>query len=264
MGRACSGAAPSSVRRRVPARSRRGRGQPVRERLGVAAWEEVQRRARLAVDDQRPVVLAAPDREVIDPEDPRGRRLRVPGGHDQPQHGLPARGDAKAGGQPRSRAACQRDCDAPEHVGQQRRLARVARRQAIDLLGERPTRVAAGQTEEPAYGQHDLHWAPADRGVGEPPGVAAVDPGRHRSALRAGCLGGTRPGHHEQQASRHGDLLDDHPARCGSRTPSSTAPGHDKYTSPRDNDTTDSWKNGRQRQPLDYQESLHLTGQTRR
>jgi hypothetical protein len=47
------------------------RGQPVRERPGVAALEEVERRAGLAVNQQRAVVLAAPDREVIDPEDPR-------------------------------------------------------------------------------------------------------------------------------------------------------------------------------------------------
>jgi hypothetical protein len=33
--------------------------------------EEVERLAGLAVDQQRAVVLVAPDREVIDPEDPR-------------------------------------------------------------------------------------------------------------------------------------------------------------------------------------------------
>jgi hypothetical protein len=42
------------------------RGQPVRQWLGVAAFEEIQRRAALAVDEQRAVILAAPDREVID------------------------------------------------------------------------------------------------------------------------------------------------------------------------------------------------------
>jgi hypothetical protein len=40
-------------------------------------------------------VLAAPDREVIDPEDPRAGRFRVRDGHDQPQHDLPARGSAQ-------------------------------------------------------------------------------------------------------------------------------------------------------------------------
>ena len=47
-------------------------------------------------------------------------------------------------------------------------------------------------------------------------------------------------------------------ARCGSRTPSLTAPGHDKHPSPCDNDTTDSWKSSRLRQPLDYQESTYF------
>ena len=43
------------------------------------------------------------------------------------------------------------------------------------------------------------------------------------------------------------------PARCGRRIPSSTAPGHDRHTSPCDNDKTGSWRNGRPRQPPDYQ-----------
>jgi len=38
--------------------------------------EEVERPAGLAVNQQRAVVLAAPDREVIDPEDPRAGRFR--------------------------------------------------------------------------------------------------------------------------------------------------------------------------------------------
>jgi hypothetical protein len=60
--------------------------EPVRQGLGVAALDQVERRAGLDVDEQRAVVLAAPDREVVDPEHPRERRrLRVRGGHDQPQ-----------------------------------------------------------------------------------------------------------------------------------------------------------------------------------
>jgi len=82
--------------------------------------EEVERRAGLAVDQQRAVVLAAPDREVIDPEDPRAGRFRVRGGHDQPQHDLPARRSAQPGGQPRPRPARQRHRDAPQYPGQQR------------------------------------------------------------------------------------------------------------------------------------------------
>jgi len=113
---------------------------------------------------------------------------------------------------------------APQHPGQQRGLARVADGQALDLLGERPALAADSQAEEPADGQHDLHLAPADRGIGEPPGIAAVDPARHRPALRAGCLDGTRPGHHEQQAGRHSDLLDDHPGQMGQQNPQVNRP----------------------------------------
>jgi hypothetical protein len=81
------------------------RGQPVRERLGVAAFEQVERRSGLAVDDDRAVVLAAPDREVVHPEDPRGRRRRVRGGHEQPQQDRPTGQHAQAGGEPGARPA---------------------------------------------------------------------------------------------------------------------------------------------------------------
>ena len=67
------------------------RGQPVRERLRVAALQQVKRRPGLAVDDDRAVVLPAPDGEVVHPEDPRGGRRRVRGGHDEPEQHLPAR-----------------------------------------------------------------------------------------------------------------------------------------------------------------------------
>jgi hypothetical protein len=59
-------------------------GEPVREGPGVAAFQEVERGAGLDVDEQRAVVLAAPDREVVDPEHPGLGRRRVRGGHDQP------------------------------------------------------------------------------------------------------------------------------------------------------------------------------------
>ena len=135
-------------------------GQPVRERLGVAAFDEVERGAGLDVDEQRAVVLAAPDREVAGPGHPRGRGLRVRGGHDQPQQDLPGRGDAQAAGQTRSRAPGQRGRDAPGHPGQQRRLARIADGQAAGLLGERLARAAGGSAEEPPHRQHDRCRAP--------------------------------------------------------------------------------------------------------
>jgi len=145
------------------------RGQPVRQRLRVAAFEEVQRGAGLDVDDQRAVVLAAADREVVDPGHPRRCRCRVGDGHDEPQQGLPGRRDGQAGGQPGARPPCQRDRDAPEHAGQQRRLARVAAGQPVDLLGERRGLAAGGRAEEPPDRQHDLHLPPADGGVGQRP-----------------------------------------------------------------------------------------------
>jgi hypothetical protein len=190
-------------------------GQPVCQGLGVAAFEEVQRGAGLDVDEQRAVVLASPDGEVVDAEHPRARGRGVRGGHDQPEQDLPGRGDAQAGGQPRSRAPGQRDRDAPEHAGQQRRLARVARGQPVDLLGERLAPAAGSRAEEPPHLQHDHRRSAADRGVGQRPGIAAVDLARYRPARRARGLAGTRPGRHQKQPSRRRDLLDDYPGQVG-------------------------------------------------
>jgi hypothetical protein len=140
-------------------------------------------------------------------------RLRVREGHDQPQHDLPAGRHGQPGGQPRCRPARQRDRDAPEHPGQQRGLPRVAAGQALDLLGEDFPLAAGSRAEEPPDGQADLHPATADRGIGQPPGVAAVDPARRRPALRAGSRDRPCPGRHEQQPGRDGNPLDDHPGQ---------------------------------------------------
>ena len=102
-------------------------------------------------------------------------------------------GDAKAGGQPRSCAARQRDRDVPQHPGQQRRLARVALGQAVDLLGERLARAGQGRAEEPPDRQHDPFRAAAQRSVGQLPGITAVDPARYRPAPRARSFGGHAP-----------------------------------------------------------------------
>jgi hypothetical protein len=115
--------------------------------------------------------------------------------------------------QPGSRPPGQRDRDAPQHAVQQWRLARVARGQAVDLLGERPAPAAGSGAEEPPDLQVDLHLPPADRGVGQPALVPAVDPARLRPALRARRRGRPRPGEHEQQPGRDRDLLDDHPGQ---------------------------------------------------
>ena len=57
-------------------------GQPARQRLSVAAFEQVQRCAGLAVDDDRAVILAAPDGEVIQLSGVRTKFCRVFAGRD--------------------------------------------------------------------------------------------------------------------------------------------------------------------------------------
>jgi hypothetical protein len=189
------------------------RGQPVRQRPGVPARQQVERRAGLAVDQQRAVVPAAPDREVIDPEDPRRAGGRVGGGHHQAQQRLPARRRGQVPGEPGGRPAGQRDRDVPQHARQQGGLPRVPGGQARDLLGERRALTSRGGAEEPADGQPDHHPPPADRSISQPPPVAAVHPARHRAARRARCRARPRPGGHEQQPGRHSHPVNNHPGQ---------------------------------------------------
>ena len=237
-------------------------GQPVRQRLGVAASQQVQRRTGLAVDDDRAVVVAAPDGEVVHPEHPRDGRRRVRGGHHQPQQHLPAGRLGQGGSQPGPGPPGQRDRDVPQHAGQQRSLPAVADGQARDLLSERRALAAGAAAEEPADGQPDHHPAPADGGISQPPGVTAVHPADTAPHAVHGADSPAARASTSSSPAAATTLSTTTPARWGRRIPSSTTPGHDKHPSPCENDTTDSWKNGRPRQPPHYQESTRFTRQT--
>ena len=166
---------------------------------------------------------------------------------------------AQGAGEPGGRPAGQRDHDVPQHAGQERGLPRVAGGQARDLLGERLPLAGGAGTEEPADGQPDHQPAPADRDIGEPPRVTAVH--RADTVPQAGhdAVPGLALASTSSSPAAATTPSTTAPARCGRRTSSSAAPAHDKHTSSCDNDKTDSWKNGRRRQPPDYQESTHVT-----
>ena len=98
---------------------------------------------------------------------------------------------------------------------------RPARRTSCSCIRE--------QDGEPPDRQVDLHLAPADGGVGQPPFVAAVDPAKTvphlgQAAVAALALAGADS---SPAATATSSTIT--PARCGSRTPSSTTPGHDKH-----------------------------------
>ena len=129
-------------------------------------------------------MLAAPDREVVDPEHPRCRRFRIRDGHDQPHHDLPARRDAKGRGEPRARPARQHDRNARERPGQQRGLPRIAGGQALDLLGEDFPLAAGSPAGEPPDGHSRRRTAARLRPVLARPRRRAHLRQRHRAG---GC-----------------------------------------------------------------------------
>jgi hypothetical protein len=84
----------------------RMRLQPGLQGAGFPVRQQLDRLARRDVHQDGPVDLAAPQGEIIDPQDLRGgagRRLRQ--GGDQPQQRGPVRRDAQHGGQPAGCAA---------------------------------------------------------------------------------------------------------------------------------------------------------------
>ena len=86
--------------------------------------------------------------------------------------------DAEPGAGP----AGQRQPDRGEHPPEPRAATGIPRGQTRDLLGEGPLRTDRMVTEEPSYSQLDHHRHAADRRIGDPAPVAAVDPRRRRCA----------------------------------------------------------------------------------
>jgi hypothetical protein len=193
----CAGAGPVGVGAgAVPADHLHPRvgGQPVRQRPGVAAGQQVQRCAGLAVDQHGAIVLAAADREVIDAEHPRDARRRVRGGHDQPQQHLPARRHAQRRRQPAPGPPGQRHRDVPLHPGQQRGLALIPGGQPGHLLSERPLPARRRVAKQPPDLQPDHHPTAAGRGISQPPLIPAMHPPREPATRRARHLAGRGTG----------------------------------------------------------------------
>lgn len=151
------------------------------------------------------VVVPTAQREVVDPEHPRGWCLRVWKSADQAQQGHPADRRGQALGQPRAWSPAQRQRDRTQHTIQNRGAAGVAQREPGQRLGEGPSSTRAVVAEQPADPHLQQHLAGADRGVGQPPHVPAVHPPGLRPAPRTGHRpgpgAGLEPHHHHTCAN---------------------------------------------------------------
>ena len=198
-------------------------GQPVRERLGVAALQQVERGAGLAVDQQGAVVCP---RLIAKSSTPSTR------GTPRPGPGWPSAAVTRPGGrghaEPRQAGNPPGPASATAMSPAPRPAAGSSARSGRSGPGPaRRTSSACSRigAEEPADGQPDHHPAPADRGVSQPPGITAVDPARHRAARRAGRVRRHAPWPARQRPAAAATSSTITPARCGRRTPSSTDQG---------------------------------------
>jgi hypothetical protein len=149
-------------------------GQPLGQRRGLAAGEQFDRCAGLAVGQHRAVDLATLDRGVVHTEHPRGGRWRIGQRHEQPQQAGAAGGRPERARQPGAGTPGQGDRDGLQHRRQPWRAPLVAGGQTGDLLGEGPALAGGLVAEQPPCRQRDHQAASAHGDIGQAPPVAAV------------------------------------------------------------------------------------------
>ena len=134
----------------------------------LAVAEQVNGPAGVDVDEDRAVVPAAAEREVVDSHDRHGAGFGVGQGHDQAEHAGPPGRQVKFGGEPGPGPPGHGQRDRGQHPGQRWCPPRSRRGQALELLGERDRLAAGVAAEEPAHPEPEHHRVPADRRVGQP------------------------------------------------------------------------------------------------
>ncbi|BFV60517.1 hypothetical protein KCMC57_up56210 [Kitasatospora sp. CMC57] len=163
------------------------RGEPGCEAVGGSFGQDIDRAAAFDVDQDRAVVVALAQGEVVDAEHPHRPGLRVRQGSDQADQSIAADPDCQVPGEPGAGPAAQSERDRLADLPQRHRAAAMTERQARYLLGEGPLPALGGIAEEPADPQVQHQLLPTDRRVADPSLVAAVHapgPGSAAWALR--------------------------------------------------------------------------------
>jgi hypothetical protein len=99
--------------------------QPTGQGVGLPDRQQVHRAVGVKVDQHGAVQVAAPQREVIDPDHRQRPWTRIVQRPDQPQQRVAADRDAEPGSHPRTGAPHQRQTNRLQHPAQQRRAARA-------------------------------------------------------------------------------------------------------------------------------------------
>ena len=161
--------------------------EPLLERCRRPVGQQVDRAARLQIDQDRAVPVAPAPGPVVHPQH-SGPGDRLGGSApEQPQEGVAADGHPDAPGQSRPRFAAERDPERGQHRLQADRRAAAPRGRPDDLLRERAARALDRAAEEAPQREPHAHRSPAGRQVAQLPHVAAMHPVRRLAALGAGA-----------------------------------------------------------------------------
>lgn len=166
---------------------------------------------RRHVQQHTGIHLSSAESEIVNPQHPRDRHRLLRQRTHQPQQRHPRHHDRHPSSQPGTGPTSQRHRNRLQHPEQTSRAAPSATGQAVELLGERPTRTANAWAEESAHRKNNRDRATTDRTIGHPALIAAVDPGRHSLAVRARRIGLPRPHQDLHLAVVTVNLLNHHP-----------------------------------------------------
>jgi hypothetical protein len=185
--------------------------EPLGHGVGLAVGQHIDRFVVGHVEQDRRVGLAAFDRPIVHAQHRDLADFGIAQRPEQPQQRVLANRHPQSPSQPRARAPGQRDADRLEHAAGQGRAAGARDRDPVRLLCERAHRALVGVAEETPHPQSERHGPTADRGVGQPPVIAAVHPvGGVAARWACGLRGlGARP-HQHRPIRRLLDPLDHH------------------------------------------------------
>ena len=160
--------------------------QPVRESLRLPVRQHVDEPVAVHVHQHGRIRMPLALGDIIDAQHGDRPGLGIGQRPDQPDQGEPGHGRARRGGQPRARAAGQRQRNPFQQAPQLCGTALVPAGQPGHLLGERGHRAGRITAAEPAGLQHHLHRPPTAGQVGQAAPVPVMHPRRDHTAAPAG------------------------------------------------------------------------------
>lgn len=175
--------------------------QPPGQGRCVAAGQQVEGLAGLAVDEHGAIALSASGGEVVDAQHLRNGPVGIGQGHDHPQKRCPPHPRVQDSGQTTAGPAAECDGDSLQNPPGGRCPAAISNGLALDLLGESAPRTTNVLAVQPPHRQLDHYRPIPDRRIGKASSVRAVHPVGHNRTPWAGHLGFPGSRHHVNRSA---------------------------------------------------------------